>query len=144
MWLPPKPEDEEDEKKALIYDDDDDGGDDVGEWGLWSSRSFESGEYRSRDRPNEEQENVVKNVVDGHFRALGMDHLKMVVAKIDVHQPMFFSWKTSYRCSSCEMPSKAHVQCYTHRQGTLTISVKKFQSFFRPVKGTKYGCGTGA
>ncbi|MCD9561124.1 hypothetical protein HAX54_020097 [Datura stramonium] len=87
MWLPPKPEDEEDEKKALIYDDDDDGGDDVGEWGLWSSRSFESGEYRSRDRPNEEQENVVKNVVDGHFRALGMDHLKMVVAKIDVHQP---------------------------------------------------------
>ncbi|XP_022888285.1 1-phosphatidylinositol-3-phosphate 5-kinase FAB1B-like isoform X3 [Olea europaea var. sylvestris] len=31
----------------------------------------------------------------------------------------------SYRCRSCEMPSEAHVQCYTHRQGTLTISVKK-------------------
>lgn len=24
------------------------------------------------------------------------------------------------------MPSEAHVHCYTHRQGTLTISVKKF------------------
>ncbi|MCD9645633.1 hypothetical protein HAX54_034676 [Datura stramonium] len=69
LRLPPKPEDEEDEKKALMYDDDDNR-DAAGEWGLWSSSSFESGEYRSRDRPNEEQEKVVKNVVDGHFRAL--------------------------------------------------------------------------
>ncbi|MCD9641350.1 hypothetical protein HAX54_027507 [Datura stramonium] len=105
LWLPPKPEDE---KKALMYDDDENR-DAAGEWGLWSSSSFESGEYRSRDRPNEEQEKVVKNVVDGHFRALtlvrekgstpgntlrtfpvaiqGMDHLKMAVEKIDVHQP---------------------------------------------------------
>ncbi|MCD9561123.1 1-phosphatidylinositol-3-phosphate 5-kinase fab1b [Datura stramonium] len=30
------------------------------------------------------------------------------------------------------MPSKAHVQCYTHRQGTLTISVKKFPEFLLP------------
>lgn len=38
----------------------------------------------------------------------------------------------SYRCSSCEMPSEAHVQCYTHRQGTLTISVKKLPEFLLP------------
>lgn len=31
----------------------------------------------------------------------------------------------NYRCDQCEMPSEAHLQCYTHRQGTLTISVKK-------------------
>ncbi|KAL3632105.1 hypothetical protein CASFOL_025089 [Castilleja foliolosa] len=31
----------------------------------------------------------------------------------------------NYVCRSCEMPAEAHVQCYTHRQGTLTISVKK-------------------
>ncbi|KAL3639812.1 hypothetical protein CASFOL_001389 [Castilleja foliolosa] len=31
----------------------------------------------------------------------------------------------NYRCRSCDMPAEAHVQCYTHRQGTLTISVKK-------------------
>ncbi|XP_071721358.1 1-phosphatidylinositol-3-phosphate 5-kinase FAB1B-like [Rutidosis leptorrhynchoides] len=31
----------------------------------------------------------------------------------------------AYRCRSCEMCSEAHVQRYTHRQGTLTISVKK-------------------
>ncbi|KAF8011269.1 hypothetical protein BT93_J1777 [Corymbia citriodora subsp. variegata] len=31
----------------------------------------------------------------------------------------------NYRCNQCEMPSEAHIQCYTHRQGTLTISVKK-------------------
>jgi 1-phosphatidylinositol-3-phosphate 5-kinase len=31
----------------------------------------------------------------------------------------------SYRCESCEMPSEAHVHCYTHQQGSLTISVKK-------------------
>nr|GFA36233.1 1-phosphatidylinositol-3-phosphate 5-kinase FAB1B [Tanacetum cinerariifolium] len=31
----------------------------------------------------------------------------------------------NYRCPSCEMPSDAHVKCYTHMEGTLTISVKK-------------------
>lgn len=30
------------------------------------------------------------------------------------------------------MPSEAHVQCYTHRQGTLTISVKKLPEFLLP------------
>ncbi|MCL7043543.1 hypothetical protein MKW94_010909 [Papaver nudicaule] len=38
----------------------------------------------------------------------------------------------SYRCSSCEMPSEAHVHSYTHRQGSLTISVKKFPEFLLP------------
>ncbi|PKA65141.1 1-phosphatidylinositol-3-phosphate 5-kinase FAB1B [Apostasia shenzhenica] len=38
----------------------------------------------------------------------------------------------SYRCRSCEMPSEAHVQCYTHRQGSLTISVKKLTEFLLP------------
>lgn len=33
----------------------------------------------------------------------------------------------NYKCPTCEMPSEAHVHCYTHRQGTLTISVKKLQ-----------------
>ncbi|CAN4095164.1 unnamed protein product [Withania somnifera] len=70
LWLPPEPEDEEDEKEALMYDDDDEG-DAAGEWGcLRSSSSFGSGEYRSTDKSNEEQKKVLKNVVDGHFRAL--------------------------------------------------------------------------
>ncbi|KAF5962119.1 hypothetical protein HYC85_003328 [Camellia sinensis] len=38
----------------------------------------------------------------------------------------------SYRCPSCEMPSEAHVHCYTHRQGSLTISVKKHPEFLLP------------
>ncbi|XP_065849457.1 1-phosphatidylinositol-3-phosphate 5-kinase FAB1A-like isoform X2 [Euphorbia lathyris] len=38
----------------------------------------------------------------------------------------------NYRCSSCEMPSEAHVYCYTHRQGSLTISVKKLPEFLLP------------
>ncbi|KAK9734382.1 hypothetical protein RND81_04G136200 [Saponaria officinalis] len=38
----------------------------------------------------------------------------------------------SYRCRSCDMPSEAHVQCYTHRQGTLTISVKKLPEILLP------------
>ncbi|KAI9093903.1 hypothetical protein K1719_026901 [Acacia pycnantha] len=38
----------------------------------------------------------------------------------------------SYRCRSCEMSSEAHVQCYTHRQGTLTISVKKLSGILLP------------
>ncbi|KAI3443502.1 hypothetical protein Pfo_000167 [Paulownia fortunei] len=37
-----------------------------------------------------------------------------------------------YRCRSCEMPSEAHVHCYTHQQGSLTISVKKLQEFLLP------------
>ncbi|XP_008797353.2 1-phosphatidylinositol-3-phosphate 5-kinase FAB1A-like isoform X2 [Phoenix dactylifera] len=38
----------------------------------------------------------------------------------------------SYRCCSCEMPSEAHVHCYTHRQGSLTISVRKLTEFSLP------------
>ncbi|KAG0450341.1 hypothetical protein HPP92_026955 [Vanilla planifolia] len=38
----------------------------------------------------------------------------------------------SYRCRSCEMPSEAHVHCYTHRQGSLTISVRKILGFYLP------------
>ncbi|XP_073156425.1 1-phosphatidylinositol-3-phosphate 5-kinase FAB1B-like isoform X2 [Henckelia pumila] len=37
-----------------------------------------------------------------------------------------------YRCHSCEMPSEAHIYCYTHQQGSLTISVKKFSEFLLP------------
>lgn len=71
LWLPPEPEDEEDERDGMLFDDDDDDGDAAGEWGyLHASSSFGSGEYKGRDRSNEEQKNVVKNVVDGHFRAL--------------------------------------------------------------------------
>lgn len=47
---------------------------------------------------------------------------------IEVH--LFLS--QSYRCRSCEMPSEAHVHCYTHRQGSLTISVKKLLEFLLP------------
>ncbi|XP_043707640.1 1-phosphatidylinositol-3-phosphate 5-kinase FAB1B-like [Telopea speciosissima] len=69
LWLPPAPEDEEDEREAEIFDDDDD--DATGEWGyLRSSSSFGSGEYRTRDRSSEEHRKAMKNVVDGHFRAL--------------------------------------------------------------------------
>ncbi|XP_010937259.1 1-phosphatidylinositol-3-phosphate 5-kinase FAB1B [Elaeis guineensis] len=69
LWLPPDPEDEEDDKEAVLYDDDDE--DASGEWGyLRSSNSFSSGEYRSRDRSSEEHKKAMKNVVDGHFRAL--------------------------------------------------------------------------
>ncbi|CAI8607812.1 unnamed protein product [Vicia faba] len=72
LWLPPEPEDEEDDREAIMYDDDDDNdGNGTGEWGyLRSSSSFGSGEYRQRDRSNEEHKKVMKNVVDGHFRAL--------------------------------------------------------------------------
>ena len=37
--------------------------------------------------------------------------------------------KQNYQCRSCQMPSEAHVHCYTHRQGSLTISVKKLPEF---------------
>ncbi|KAA8534728.1 hypothetical protein F0562_029830 [Nyssa sinensis] len=70
LWLPPEPEDEEDEREAVLFDDDDDE-DATGEWGyLHSSNSFGSGEIRNRDRSNEEYKKVMKNVVDGNFRAL--------------------------------------------------------------------------
>lgn len=71
LWLPPEPEDEEDEREAMLFDDDDDNGNVTGEWGyLRTSSSFGSGEFCNRDRSSEEHKKVVKNVVDGHFRAL--------------------------------------------------------------------------
>ncbi|XP_058080124.1 1-phosphatidylinositol-3-phosphate 5-kinase FAB1B-like isoform X2 [Magnolia sinica] len=38
----------------------------------------------------------------------------------------------TFQCHSCEMPTEAHVHCYTHRQGSLTISVKKLPEIFLP------------
>lgn len=70
LWLPPEPEDEEDEREPGLFDDDDDYGT-TGEWGyLRSSNSFGSSESRSKDRSCEEHKKAMKNVVDGHFRAL--------------------------------------------------------------------------
>ena len=70
LWLPPEPEDEEDDREVHLFDDDDDG-DAAGEWGyLRASGSFGSGEFRSREKSNEEHRRAMKNVVDGHFRAL--------------------------------------------------------------------------
>ncbi|GLT56179.1 hypothetical protein SLA2020_292430 [Shorea laevis] len=68
LWLPPEPEDEEDEREALLFDEDDD--DTTGEWGYLRSNSFGGGEYRNRDKSIEEHKRAMKNVVEGHFRAL--------------------------------------------------------------------------
>ncbi|GAB4838067.1 hypothetical protein Ancab_027597 [Ancistrocladus abbreviatus] len=38
----------------------------------------------------------------------------------------------NYRCRSCEMPVEAHILCYTHQQGSLTISVRKLSEFLLP------------
>ncbi|KDP40633.1 hypothetical protein JCGZ_24632 [Jatropha curcas] len=73
LWVPPEPEDEEDEREAGLFDDDDDFDDDhaAGEWGhLRTSSSFGSGEFRNRDKSSEDNKKAMKNVVDGHFRAL--------------------------------------------------------------------------
>ncbi|ERN02155.1 1-phosphatidylinositol-3-phosphate 5-kinase FAB1B [Amborella trichopoda] len=43
----------------------------------------------------------------------------------------------SFQCCSCSAPSEAHVHSYTHRQGSLTISVKKLVDF--PLKGEGEG-----
>lgn len=69
LWLPPEPENEEDERESSLVDDDD-GEDTLGEWGYLQSSSFGSGQYRTRDRSSEEHKKAMKNVVDGHFRAL--------------------------------------------------------------------------
>ncbi|WOL02593.1 1-phosphatidylinositol-3-phosphate 5-kinase FAB1B-like isoform X1 [Canna indica] len=68
LWLPPDPEDEEDEKEHILLDDDEDP---TGEWKYdHSSNSFDSGEHRTRERSGEGHKKAMKNVVDGHFRAL--------------------------------------------------------------------------
>ncbi|CAL5199125.1 unnamed protein product [Lathyrus oleraceus] len=69
LWLPPEAEDEEDDREAVLYDDDEDEGG-TGEWGyLRSSSSFGSGEFSSRDKSGDNRK-AMKNVVEGHFRAL--------------------------------------------------------------------------
>lgn len=70
FWIPPEPEDKEDELETDLFDDDDEPVSDGGRCYLQSSSSFGSGEFRSRDRSTEEHKKVMKNVVDGHFRAL--------------------------------------------------------------------------
>ncbi|KAK8505233.1 hypothetical protein V6N12_067203 [Hibiscus sabdariffa] len=84
LWLPPEPEDEEDEREAALFDDDDDDEGATGEWGyLRSSNSFGSGEYRSRDKFVEEHRQAMKNVVEGHFRALVAQLLQVENLSVD-------------------------------------------------------------
>ncbi|XP_039016949.1 1-phosphatidylinositol-3-phosphate 5-kinase FAB1A-like isoform X2 [Hibiscus syriacus] len=84
LWLPPEPEDEEDEREAAIFYDDDDDEGAAGEWGyLRSSNSFGSREYRSRDKFVEEHRQAMKNVVEGHFRALVAQLLQVENVSVD-------------------------------------------------------------
>uniref|UniRef100_A0A0E0AW40 1-phosphatidylinositol-3-phosphate 5-kinase n=1 Tax=Oryza glumipatula TaxID=40148 RepID=A0A0E0AW40_9ORYZ len=69
LWLPPEPEDEEDDHDGALCDEDD-GEDATGEWGYLRSNSFGSGHCRSRDKSAEEHKRAMKDIVDGHFRAL--------------------------------------------------------------------------
>ncbi|XP_062195651.1 1-phosphatidylinositol-3-phosphate 5-kinase FAB1B-like isoform X2 [Phragmites australis] len=69
LWVPPEPEDEEDDHDGVLCDDDE-GEDATGEWGYLRSNSFGSGHCRSRDKSAEEHKKAMKDIVDGHFRAL--------------------------------------------------------------------------
>lgn len=69
LWLPPEAEDEEDDRDGAPCDDDE-GEDATGEWGYLRSNIFGSGHCRSRDRSAEEHKKAMKDIVDGHFRAL--------------------------------------------------------------------------
>ncbi|CAN8327184.1 unnamed protein product [Cochlearia groenlandica] len=79
LWLPPEPDNEEDEREAVLSDDDGDEGD-RGDWGyLRPSNSFGDREFHSKEKSN----GAMKNVVEGHFRALvaqllEVDNLPMV------------------------------------------------------------------
>jgi len=79
LWLPPEPENEEDEREAVLSDDDGDEGD-RGDWGyLRPSNSFNEKDFHSKDKSS----GAMKNVVEGHFRALvaqllEVDNLPMV------------------------------------------------------------------
>uniref|UniRef100_A0A0D9VV05 1-phosphatidylinositol-3-phosphate 5-kinase n=1 Tax=Leersia perrieri TaxID=77586 RepID=A0A0D9VV05_9ORYZ len=68
----PDNNDEEDEMEVGFFDDGDEDEPvaDNEQCRIRSSSSFSSGEFRSRDRSSEEHKKVMKNVVDGHFRAL--------------------------------------------------------------------------
>ncbi|XP_037468277.1 1-phosphatidylinositol-3-phosphate 5-kinase FAB1B-like isoform X3 [Triticum dicoccoides] len=69
LWLPPEAEDEEDDHDGAPCDDEE-GEDATGEWGYLRSNSFSSGHCRSRDKSAEEHKKAMKDIVDGHFRAL--------------------------------------------------------------------------
>ncbi|XBI10151.1 1-phosphatidylinositol-3-phosphate 5-kinase FAB1B isoform X2 [Aegilops tauschii subsp. strangulata] len=69
LWLPPEAEDEEDDHDGAPCDDDE-GEDATGEWGYLRSNSFSSGHCRNRDKSSEEHKKAMKDIVDGHFRAL--------------------------------------------------------------------------
>jgi 1-phosphatidylinositol-3-phosphate 5-kinase len=71
FWFPPEPENEDEMETDLFDEDDDDKLITDGEQCcMRSPSSFGSGESRSRDRLSEEHKKVMKNVMNGHFRAL--------------------------------------------------------------------------
>ncbi|XP_047340766.1 1-phosphatidylinositol-3-phosphate 5-kinase FAB1B [Impatiens glandulifera] len=109
LWLPPDPEDEEGDRKLRevpLFDDDDDDGDTIGEWGqLRSTGSFGSGELRNRDKSNEEHKKVMKNVVDGHFKALVSQllHVENILLGQDCDQDSWLEIITSLSWEAASM-----------------------------------------
>lgn len=97
FWFPPDPNEEEEEMDVNLFDYGADDGDDDDEsiadgeqCRVRSSSSFGSGELRSRDRWGEEHKKVMKNVVDGHFRALISQLLE--VENISLHEDDEMGW----------------------------------------------------
>jgi len=92
FWLPPEPEDEDGDIGGDLFDDDDDDEciADGEQCRIRSSSSFGSGEFQSRDRSGEEHKKVMKNVIDGHFRALISQLLE--VENISLHEGDDMGW----------------------------------------------------
>jgi 1-phosphatidylinositol-3-phosphate 5-kinase len=91
FWFPPEPENEDDEMGGDLFDDDDDECIAYGEQcRIRSTSSFGSGEFESRDRSGEEHKKVMKNVIDGHFRALISQLLE--VENIPLHEADDMGW----------------------------------------------------
>lgn len=76
IWFPPPPDDEEDDVEDSFFESDDED-DNVGKAGMiFSSSSFSSESFPSRERSNEGQKEPLRAVVRGHFRALVSQLLK--------------------------------------------------------------------
>lgn len=99
FWLPPEktppeppeptePENAEDEMQTGVFDDDDDDDESVADGER--SRIQSSSSFGSGDRSGEEHKKVMKNVMDGHFRALISQLLE--VENISLHEGDDMGW----------------------------------------------------
>ncbi|KAL3632853.1 hypothetical protein CASFOL_025837 [Castilleja foliolosa] len=136
LWVPPEPENDDDDYYGYDYDDDDDD-DDVKPKQVVDEPPRLEQVFTYSPSEQESIKVLLSSRCEWKGTVCERSHLLRIKYYDSFDRPLgrFLRdrlFDQNNLCSSCEMPPEAHVECYTHRQGTISILVKKLPDDILP------------